>query len=158
MKRFLHPGPSLRAKLLSLACLAAVAVAPAQPLNFGRVKDFMVPDYFDPPHENQVRSRLTGSEAQPQTGGRYLLKRIRLESYRLDGVCEFRVTAPEATYDNARRAAYSDSEVRLESGDGRLTVEGRGFFWDQTNSIVIISNDQRTILRPPPETGASTNR
>jgi hypothetical protein len=147
-----------RAALPLVAWLAAVLVVVGQPLNFGRVKEFMVPDYFDPPHENQLRSRLTGSEAEPMAGGRFVLKRIRLESFRLDGLCEFRITAPEAIYDNARRAAYSASEVHLESGDGRLTVDGRGFLWDQTNSIVVISNDQRTILRPASVAGTNTHR
>lgn len=141
-----------------LVLLAAAAVLQGQPLNFGRVKDFSVPDYFDPPHENQLKSRLRGKEAEPRPGGLFVIKQIQLESFRLDGFCEFRITAPECIYDNQRRAAYSAGEVRLESGNGQLVVEGRGFHWEQTNSLIIISNDQRTIIRPPSPSGTNTTR
>jgi len=144
--------------LLLFVLLAAALGLQGQPLNFGRVKDFMVPDYFDPPHENQLRSRLNGTEAQPLPGGRFLIKQIKLESFRLDGFCEFRVTAPECIYDHTRREASSAREVHLESGDGQLVVDGRGFLWQQTNSLVVISNDQRTIIRPPTSTGTHTHR
>ena len=141
-----------------LVLLTAVAGLPGQMLNFGRVKDFSVPDYFDPPNQNQLKSRLSGKEAEPQRGGLFVIKEIKLESFRLDGFCEFRITAPACTYDTQRRTAYSASEVHLESGDGSLVVEGRGFLWQQTNSLIIISNDQRTVIRPPAPTGAKTNR
>jgi hypothetical protein len=146
-----------RASLL-LGLLAVAAMLQGQILNFGRVKDFSVPDYFDPPHQNQVKSRLSGKEAEPRRGGLFVIKEIKVESFRLDGFCEFRVTAPECTYDSQGRTAYSASAVRLESGDGQLLVEGRGFLWQQTNSMIIISNDQRTVIRPLPPTGTNTNR
>lgn len=152
------PAPRWLGAGVFLVLVTTALVLQGQPLNFGRVKDFMVPDYFDPPHENQLRSRLSGTEAQPQSGGRFVIKRIKLESFRLDGFCEFSITAPECTYDNGRRAAYSAGEVRLESGDGQLVVEGRGFLWQQSSSIVIISNDQRTIIRPPAATGTNSHR
>ena len=147
-----------RGPLALLALIAAGAFLPAQGMNFGKVKDFAVPDYFDPPNQNQVKSRLSGKEAEPRRGGLFLIKDIKVESFRLDGFCEFHVTAPECIYDSRQRTAYSPSEVRLESGDGRLLVEGRGFLWQQTNSLIIISNDQRTVLRPPSPTGTNTNR
>ena len=148
----------LRAVGVSALLLGAVWALQGQPLNFGKVKDFIVPDYFDPPRENQLRSRLSGTDAQPLAGGLFLIKGIKLESYRLDGLCEFRITAPECTYDNTRRAAYSTSTVHLESGDGQLVVDGRGFHWQQSNAIVTISNDQRTVISPLTNRGTNLHR
>jgi hypothetical protein len=59
-----------------------------------RVKDFTWPEFYDPPHQNQVKSLLAGTEAQPQPDGKFLIKELKLETYRENGELEVIVKAP----------------------------------------------------------------
>jgi hypothetical protein len=115
--------------------------------SFGRVKDFFVPDYYDPPNQNQMKSLLRGAEAQPQANGRVLIKELQLETYREDGKTEMIVRAQECTYDQGKQTASSASRIEARSGDGKLTIEGEGFLWQQTNSLFTISNRVHTTIR-----------
>ena len=126
------------------------SILSAQPPLFGQVKNFSVPEYYDPPHQNQMKSLLAGAEAQPQTNGTFLIKELRLETYRENGEREVVAASPECVYDSARRIASSASRLQVQTGDGQFSIEGEGFLWQQTNSSLIISNAVRTTVRPPP--------
>jgi hypothetical protein len=115
-----------------------------------RVKDFRWPEYYDPPHQNQMKSLLAGAEAQPQANGKFLIKELKLEMYRENGEREVVVEAPECVYDSAQRVARSAGRLQVQTGDGRFLIEGEGFLWQQTNSSLIISNRAHTIVRPGP--------
>jgi hypothetical protein len=120
----------------------------AQPSMSGRVKDFSWPEFYDPPHQNQMKSLLTGAEAQPQADGKFLIKELKLETYREDGEREIIVAAPECVYDSAQRVANSAGRLQVQTGDGRFTIEGEGFLWQQTNASLVISNRVHTTIRP----------
>ena len=126
------------------------SVLSAQQPTLGRVKEFSVPEYYDPPHQNQVRSLLTGAEAQPQTRGKFLIKELKLETFRENGEREIIVTAPECVYNSGAGLASSAGRLRVQTGDGRFSIEGEGFLWRQTNSSLIISNRVHTVIRPEP--------
>ncbi|MGA3285478.1 MAG: hypothetical protein ABSD57_13605, partial [Verrucomicrobiota bacterium] len=38
--------------------------------------DFTSVEYFEPPHQQQMKSRLSGAEAQPQAGGLVVIKQL----------------------------------------------------------------------------------
>jgi hypothetical protein len=126
------------------------AVVPDQ-ASLGRVKDFFVPDYYDPPNQNKMKSLLRGAEAQPQPDARVLIKEAQLETYRLDGRAEMVVRTPECTYNQAAQTASSTNRIEARSGDGKLFIEGEGFNWEQTNSVFTISNRVHTIIRSEPD-------
>ena len=140
-----------------LACVAALAWvwlgawAQAQP-SIGTASDFSTSDYFDPPHESQVRSLITGAEAQPQPGGRYLVKKLKIETFRETGEREIVVEAPECLYDSSKRLASSPGHLQVHTGDGRYFVEGEGFLWRQSESHLTISNRVRTVIHDLPKT------
>lgn len=113
---------------------------------FGRVKNFSVPDYFDPPNQNQMKSLLRGQEAQPQPNGRVFIRGLQVETYRLDGSTDITVRAPECLYDSVEQTATSASRIEARSGDGRLFIEGEGFRWQQANSTFTISNRVHTLI------------
>lgn len=129
---------------------AAPATVPEE-ASLGRVKDFFVPDYFDPPDQNKIKSLLRGAEARPQPNARVYIKEAQLETYRLDGKAEMIVRAPECIYNQATQTASSTNRIEARSGDGRLFIEGEGFNWEQTNSVFTISNRVHTIIRSEPE-------
>jgi hypothetical protein len=122
----------------------------AQQVLSGWGKDFSVPEYYDPPLQNQMKSLLMGAAAQPQTNGTFLIKGARLETYRESGEREIIAFAPECVYDPASRTASSASRLQVQTGDGQFSIQGEGFLWRQTNSNLIISNAVRTTIRPPP--------
>jgi hypothetical protein len=122
---------------------AAASLSPA----FGQVKNFFVPDYYDPPNQNQMKSLLRGAEAEPQPNGCVLIHELQLETYGIDGRLQMSVHAPVCSYNSATQSASSASHIEARSGDGHLLIEGEGFLWLQTNSTFTVSNRVHTIIR-----------
>jgi hypothetical protein len=123
------------------------SILSAQQSISSQVKDFSWQEFYDPPHQNQMKSQITGAEAQPQTNGTILIKELKLEMYRENGEREILVLAPECVYDSAQRVAYSAGRLQVQTGNGQFSIEGVGFLWRQTNSSLIISNDAHMIIR-----------
>jgi len=115
--------------------------------SFGRVKDFYVPDYYEAPNQNQMKSLLRGAEAEPQPSGRVLIHKLEVETYAVDGKTELIVHAPECLYDSASQTASSAGHFEAQTGDGKIFIKGEGFLWQQTNSIFTISNRVHTTIR-----------
>jgi hypothetical protein len=119
--------------------------------SLGQVKDFFVPDYYDPPNQNQMKSLLRGAEAQPQPDRRVLIKELQLETYAPDGKPTMIVRAPDCIYDVANQTASSTNHIEARTADGKLFIEGDGFHWEQTNAIFTISNRVHTTIRQEPK-------
>ena len=118
-------------------------------------------EYFDPPHETQMKSLLEGAKAQPQEGGRILIAGAKMQTFRVSGEPVMAVEAPECVYDSGQRSVNSAGPLRMRAVDGRFYLEGEGFLWQQTNSSLFVSNHVHTIIHQdllrPPAAGAPTN-
>jgi hypothetical protein len=125
------------------AAPASMSMTPS----FGQVKNFFVPDYYDPPNQNQMKSLLRGAEAEPQPNGSVLIHELQLETYGTDGKLQMSVHSPVCSYNSATQTASSASHIEARSGDGHLLIEGEGFLWLQTNSTFTVSNRVHTIIR-----------
>ena len=158
--RVLTCGIVLRLLVALVSPVVAGGIAFAQETNapvdevvatptFGRVKDFSVPDYFESPNQNQMKSLLRGQEAQPQANGRVFIRGLQVETFRLDGSIDITVRAPECLYNSVEQTATSAGRIEARSGDGRLFIEGEGFRWQQTDSTFTISNRVHTIILQP---------
>jgi hypothetical protein len=112
----------------------------------GRARNFTTSEYYEAPHQQQVKTILSGAEAFPQSGGRLIIKQLKLQTFALDGKPEIVVTAPECIYDTLGGTARSAGSLQLQTGDGKFRVEGEGFLWRQTNSLLTISNQVRTVV------------
>jgi hypothetical protein len=123
----------------------------AQPNGVGRADDFTSVEYFEAPHAQQIRSRLAGAQALPQTGGLLIIKQLKLEMFNEDGKLEWIVTAPECVYDTMNFTANSAGHLQLQTGDGKIHVEGDGFLWRQNDSFLTISNHVHTVIENSPE-------
>jgi len=117
-----------------------------------KVRNFSVPEYFDPPHEAQMKSLMEGAEAEPEPEGRIRITQLKMQTYTEDGAKEMLVTAPRCIFDTGRRTVSSAGPLQVQTADEKLLVKGEGFCWQQTNSDLIISNHVRTTIR-----GALTN-
>jgi hypothetical protein len=129
------------------------ADAPAPKDAAGHTRDFTYVDYFPEPNQTQMKSRLSGAEAQPLPGGLLAIKQFKLETFNTNGSPQVIVEAPECVYDTAKNTADSAGHLQLRSSDGKIRTEGDGFLWRQDDSLLTISNHARTVI----ETGSEMN-
>lgn len=130
---------------------AAVPNERAQQNDVQHASDFTSVEYFEPPHQQQMKSRLSGAEASPQAGGLLVIKQFKLETFAMDGKLEMVVEAPNCIYDTLNATASSPDPLQVRTGDGKFRVEGEGFLWRQTNSFLTISNNVRSVIEMAPE-------
>jgi len=105
--------------------------------------------YYPPPHEKQLKSLLTGAKAQPQPGGSYLITDGKFETYHENGEREMLGETPECVYEEGGdHSLHSSGPLRVQAADGKFTITGEGFRWEQTNSVVNISNRVHTLIHP----------
>jgi hypothetical protein len=147
-----EPGVKGKAALLAAFCfLVGLALAADQKPVDSTVKGFQAPlQYFEPPHELQIQSFLEGSEAQPGADGVIIIQNAKLQTFHEDGAKEMLVKAPQAIFDSRRHIVSSAGPFQMQTSN--VMVQGVGFFWQQTNSELLISNQQVTTV-----TGQLTN-
>ena len=128
-----------------------LAAFPARPqaTPLGHATDFTSESYFEPPHERQVKMRLSGAEALPLPGGLLDVRQLRVETFGTDGTPEMVVRAPHCTYAPLDGVANSAGRMEMQNGDGKFRVEGEGFLWRQGASSLTISNRVRTTIDLP---------
>jgi lipopolysaccharide export system protein LptA len=137
-------------------CLAPVALAlglamlpwpgRAQPVVGG--KGFKVPEYYDAPHETQMKSMLECAQAERQPDGRWLVTEAKWRTFRVTGEGELAAKAPQCFYDPDRKTVSSSGPLHVETADGKFSIDGEGFLWRQTNSTLVVSNRVHTIIHP----------
>lgn len=112
----------------------------------GHANDFSSVEYYPAPNQLQIKSRLSGAEAQPLTGGLLAIKQLKLETFGADGKSEIVVNAPECLYDQLGGTASSAGRLQVQYQEGKIRVEGEGFLWRQNDSFLTISNRISTVL------------
>ena len=132
----------LAAVILSFAVTDHAQTTPAGHAPNG----FTAVDYYDAPNQIQMRSRLSGAEAQPVTGGLLVVKALKLEMFTTNGQRQVIIHAPECIYNTLKHTADSSGRLSLQNGDGKIRVEGTGFLWRQDDSVLTISNTVHTTI------------
>ena len=132
---------------------AAVPNGRAQQNGPQHASNFTSTEYYEPPHQRQIKSVLSGAEALPQPGGQLIIKQLKLETFDLDGKLEIIILAPECIYDTLKGVANSPGHLQLRTGDGKILTEGDGFLWRQSEQLLTISNHVSTVI----ESGATMN-
>lgn len=127
------------------------SAARAQQNTMSSATDFTSVERYEAPNQQQVKTRLSGAEAWPLSGGLLEVKRFKLESFATNGRPEVIITAPQCVYDQVNGLASSPGHLQLQSGDGKLRVEGDGFLWRQNDSLLTISNRVHTVIENMPE-------
>ncbi len=147
MKVAANIGPVLLVAAVTVLSVVALDLRAQQT---GHATDFTTTEYWEPPHQQKIKSVLSGAEAQPQPGGLLIIKELQLRTFALDGKPEMIVTAPECIYDTLAGTANSAGPLQLQTGDGKYRVSGEGFLWRQTNQLLTISNQVRTVAQYGP--------
>ena len=132
--------------LSALIELGLFAVARAQSNVVGHASDFTSVEYYPAPNQQQMKSRLSGAEAQPLPGGLLAIKQLKLETFGPDGKSEIVVNAPECVYDQLSGTASSAGRLQVQY-QGKIRVAGEGFLWRQGDSFLTISNRISTVLQ-----------
>jgi hypothetical protein len=132
--------------ILSVFLASGFGAVRAQQSTPGHANDFSSVEYYEPPHETLMKTRLSGAEAQPQTGGLLLIQQLKLETFDSNGVPEMIVKAPRCVYDTLHGVASSPGHLRLETADGSSHVEGDGFLWLQASQTLYISNNVKSMF------------
>ncbi len=127
--------------VLSVCLLPAVHAVRAQMTTTGHANDFSSVEYFEPPHQTLMKSRLSGAQAQPQPGGRLVIQQLKLETFDTNGVPGMIITAPHCIYDTVHGVANSPGHLRLQTADGSSHLEGDGFFGLQARQRLYILNN-----------------
>lgn len=133
--------------LLAFFLAGILVVCRSQSLPVGLFREFSLPEYYDPPHETQMKSLLEGVEAVPQDEGRILIRELVLSTFREDGTQAFVLHADDCLYDPNAHSASSAGSLRIETADGQFSTKGRGFLWRQDTSTLTISNQVHTTIR-----------
>ena len=100
--------------------------------------------------KGRITSLLTGDQAIPQSNGMILVKGARLETYKYNGEqrkVDLIMEAPTCFFEFRTRVASSSGPMRVFRADGGAVLEGRGFSWRQNPSLLVISNNVRTITK-----------
>ena len=148
-----HLPPVTRTLVAAILLLLAATGVSAQTNILSHASDFTSVEYYPPPNQQQVKSRLSGAEAQPLPGGLLAIKQLKLEVFRPNGDPEIVVNAPECIYNQFEGTASSPGRLEVQTGDSRIRVEGEGFSWRQNDSFLTISNQVRTIIKTGPARG-----
>ncbi len=137
----------------TFAGLAAVVVlgftASAQLTRLDRAKGFKLPEYFPATNGMQkLKTLLTGSEAQLVSAGVFRLTDPRIEGYSEAGQLDWVAASLEATVNMASRnvTVTGTNQVIFRTASTNFFVTGRGFLWQQSNSVLILSNETRTWI------------
>jgi len=136
--------------LLACVLLGYFDVVRAQSNVVSHANDFTSVEYYPAPNQQQMKTRLSGAEAQPLPGGLLAIKQLKLEMFGPDGKPEIVVNAPECVYNQLDGTASSPGRLEVQTGDDKIRVKGEGFLWRQNDSFLTISNQVRTVIKMEP--------
>src|SRR5208283_3455657 len=146
--RIKMPGTRLgRASLLGLALTLSIQPSRAQLGNVVATNFKFVPEWYPPPNQGQMKSLLQGGRAEPLPGGRTrLTDGVSLQTFLESGALQLIASCSDAIQDS--NTVNSASHLRAETADGKFSIDGDGFLWQQTNTTLFISSHVHTLVQP----------
>lgn len=133
--------------VLILATLAVPALSQPQTRDvpIERKHFRQVLEYYAAPHDNQIKTMLIGARARIEPGGKILMNDIRVEMFDEKGALNATAEAPECTFYSDTRFLCSTGHVKVVRLELQDSIEGDGFSYQQTNSLMFISNNVVTL-------------
>ncbi|HTD68147.1 MAG TPA: LptA/OstA family protein [Candidatus Limnocylindria bacterium] len=131
--------------------LCLVIFARAQTAMFKGGTDFRLPLEYHPASNGVVRLKtlLTGAKFQTVSNSISVitLTRPRIENYREDGTTLiWTAISPECIVNTATRQVSGPTNIFFRTADNRHYLTGVGFLWQQSNSVLILSNQTFTWI------------
>lgn len=94
----------------------------------------------------RLKTLITGASYQMMSNNIVALMEPRIERTREDGQLEWTVRARECQFSLLTREARGSSNVFFRTADERMFLTGVGFLWQQTNSVLTLSNQTLTWI------------
>lgn len=113
----------------------------AQPSLGGRAKGFTFPYKDEQGRETKVRGN-----AETLPGGRIEFKPGTIETYRGEEK-DMIIEAPQCILDTKTGVVTSSGALSVRTTDERLSIQGKGFRWQLSDSHLQISNEVHTVIR-----------
>lgn len=111
------------------------------------VKNFSVcPAHYPPPNQVRMKSLLEGAQAQALNATQYLVTEAKLQTFQTNGHRELLVETPQCIYNSAQRSVSSSETLRVSAGEGKFSIAGEGFLWQQTNASLALSNSAGLVI------------
>ena len=132
---------------LALGLILFASPGHTQPVGVGPGQGLKFTEYYSS-RPTQLKSVLECARAQPQPKGLYLVTDAKWRNYRENGEGGMTAAAPECVYDSTRRLISSSGPLHVQVAEGKFSIEGEGFLFQQTNSTLWVSNRVHTILHP----------
>ena len=146
-----HPGHRMILVLAVTLSLAATALAEPPTASLQSATKFSSVIYYEAPHQQQMKMRVSGATATPLPGGLLAVQQLKIERFSPNGKLDQIVTAPYCVYDPINGTATSPGPLKLQTGDGNYRVTGDGFLWRQSGQSLTISNNVQTVIEAPSE-------
>lgn len=125
----------------------------------GRIKGFQIPEYYpvQPGKKTPLRSLLKGQEAKPTGKDTVAISGLRIECYDREGKTNTVVSTSECSYEISKKTVFSVAPLRLSQTDGSMSIQGKGFSWSHSDSILVISNQVSSEFSGLDVSGFATN-
>ena len=146
-----HPGHRMNLVLAVTLALAATALSEPPTASLQSATKFSSVIYYEAPHQQQMKMRVSGAPATPLPGGLLAVQQLKIERFSPNGKLDQIVTAPDCVYDPINGTATSPGPLKLQTGDGNYRVTGDGFLWRQSGQSLTISNNVQTVIEAPSE-------
>jgi lipopolysaccharide export system protein LptA len=88
-----------------------------------------------------------GAQGLQQGENSLLVTDGKLQTWNEDGTLAFTLETPECLYDRTKQAISSPGRMQARIGENRFAIEGEGFYWQQTNANVVISNHVHSTVQ-----------
>ncbi|MEO5803207.1 MAG: LptA/OstA family protein [Verrucomicrobiota bacterium] len=104
---------------------------------------------FQDPKTLKLKAIFTGQNAKQVTGSQVLVSEFAMKTFRNGDTnqVELIVEAPECLVDRNNSVASSPGRLKAYTASTNFLIEGEGFFCQQTNALLIISNKVETTIR-----------
>lgn len=144
LNRRRHWKPGLYLAIFAMVATGAFRLEWAALAQEMEASDFKAQlERYPPPNETKLKTLLEGAHAKPE-GRMFFLTDAKLTTFSTNGAVEIVATAPRCVFNRELNTVNSDGALRVQSGDRKYLLEGRGFLLDLTNSLLWITNDAHT--------------
>jgi len=131
------------AAALLLAGWAAAAVA--QPAISGRVSGgFQAPSNTDSDGRRHV---VKGKDMESRGNNLLELTEPRVTRYNPDDTPDMFIESARCFYQTKAGTAYSPANLAVRTADSRFSIEGTGWHWDLSGSLLTISNEVTALVQ-----------
>src|SRR5262249_46036672 len=127
----------------------------AQPTLSGKVSGgFKAPSSTDAEGRRHV---IQGSSMEPRGKDLLELTQPRVTRYNADDSADMFIESASCFYQTRQGLAYSSTNLVVRTADGRFSIEGVGWNWDLSGSLLTISNNVAAMVQKGALANATNN-